>query len=83
VSVINDNRFSLLEKTGVKLLPILIEIQKKMAVEDYRTYNEGGIFITGPIKLAKGGRGAISPTRRGNVAPVSSNNKVNAPPGFY
>jgi hypothetical protein len=40
-----------------------------MAIEDYRTYGEGGIYITGPIKLAKGGRGGISPTRRGNVAP--------------
>jgi hypothetical protein len=42
----------LLEKTGIKLLPILIEIQKKMAIEDYRSFNEGGIYITGPIKLA-------------------------------
>ena len=71
ISVINDKRFSLLEKTSIKLLPILIEIQKKMAIEDYREPNEGGIFITGPIKLAKGGRGCISPTRKGNVAPIS------------
>lgn len=40
-----------------------------MAIEDYRRYEDGGIYITGPIKLAKGGRGNVSPTRRGNVAP--------------
>lgn len=73
ISIISDSRFSLLEKTSVKLLPILIEIQKKMAIEDYRTASEGGIYITGPLKLAKGGRGNISPTRRGNVAPAGSN----------
>lgn len=30
---------------------------------------EGGVVITGPVKLAKGGRGQVSPNRRGNVAP--------------
>jgi hypothetical protein len=70
LSVIGDKRFSLLEKTSVKMLPILTEIQRKMAIEDYRSPAEGGIYITGPIKLAKSGRGAISPTRRGNVAPT-------------
>jgi hypothetical protein len=50
-----------LEKTSVKLLPILIEIQKKMAIEDYRASAEGGIYITGPVKLAKGGRRNTSP----------------------
>ena len=53
-----------------------------MAVEDYRAYNEGGVYISGPIKLAKGGRGGISPTRRGNVAP-NSNHKSAQAPGFY
>jgi len=28
----------LLEKTAVKLYPIFLEIQKKMAIEDYRTF---------------------------------------------
>jgi len=51
----------LLEKTSIKILPILIEIQKKMAIEDYRSFEEGGNYITGPIKLAKNGRGNISP----------------------
>jgi hypothetical protein len=68
ISIIGDKRYSLLEKTSVKLLPILLEMQKKMAIEDYRAYAEGGVYITGPIKLCKGGRGNISPTRRGNVA---------------
>ena len=83
VSIITDKRFSLLEKTAVKLLPILVEIQKKMAIEDYRLHQEGGNFITGPVKLAKGGRGKISPTRRGNVAPVSAGGKWHAPPNTY
>lgn len=52
ISIINDKRFSLLEKSSVKMLPILIEIQKKMAIEDYRPPNEGGNYITGPVKLA-------------------------------
>jgi tetratricopeptide (TPR) repeat protein len=59
ISIINDKRFSLLEKTSIKMLPILIEIQKKMAIEDYRKPTDGGNYITGPYKLAKGGRGAI------------------------
>ena len=46
-----------------------------MAIEDYRSPIDGGIYITGPIKLAKGGRGAISPGRKGNVAPVTANAK--------
>lgn len=37
ISVINDKRFSLLEKTAIKLHPIMVDIQKKMAIEDYRT----------------------------------------------
>ena len=40
-----------------------------MAIEDYRSFEEGGNYITGPVKLAKNGRGNISPSRRGNVAP--------------
>lgn len=40
-----------------------------MAIEDYRSRSEGGNYITGPIKLAKKGRGNISPNRKGNVAP--------------
>ena len=84
VSVINDTRFSLLEKTSIKLLPIMLEIQRKMAIEDYRSDAEGGVHITGPIKLAKGGRGAISPTRRGNVAPPSAEEtKPGTAPSFY
>jgi len=47
-----------------------------MAIEDYRTVNEGGVCITGPLKLAKGGRGDISPNRRGNVAPANMNVKA-------
>ena len=68
-------------------------MQKKMAIEDYRTYNDGGIFITGPVKLAKGGRGSVSPSRRGNVAPPGAGAKAGEPqqtysstqpgPGFY
>ena len=46
-----------------------------MAIEDYRTRGEGGNYITGPIKLAKGGRGNISPTRKGNVAPPGAAQK--------
>ena len=57
------------------MLPVMIEIQKKMAIEDYRLPNEGGNYITGPIKLAKGGPGAISGRRRGNVAPVGSSDR--------
>ena len=57
------------------MLPILIEMQKKMAIEDYRTFTEGGVYITGPLKLAKAGRGEISPNRRGNVAPANANLK--------
>ena len=53
-----------------------------MAIEDYRTYQEGGIYITGPIKLAKGGRGNISPTRRGNVANTHKT-KPGQAPGYH
>ena len=74
ISVINDKRFSLLEKTAIKLHPIMIDIQKKMAIEDYRNRNEGGNYITGPIKLSKAGRGSISPGRKGNVAPAGTAN---------
>jgi hypothetical protein len=76
ISIINDKRYSLLEKTSIKMLPVLLEIQKKMAIEDYRPVSDGGIYITGPVKLAKAGRGNISPTRRGNVAPPSANAKA-------
>lgn len=54
-----------------------------MAIEDYRLPQDGGNYITGPIKLAKGGRGAISATRRGNVAPPGSNDKAGQPPRYY
>lgn len=54
-----------------------------MAIEDYRTFSEGGNYITGPIKLAKGGRGNVSPTRRGNVAPISAGGKWHSPPLSY
>ena len=40
-----------------------------MAIEDFRSTKEGGVYITGPIKLAKAGKGQVSPNRRGNVAP--------------
>jgi len=84
----------LLEKTAVNLIPIIVEMQKKMAIEEYRRYEDGGIYITGPIKLAKGGRGNVSPQRRGNVAPpgAASGNGPDAKetyasyapgPGFY
>lgn len=43
-----------------------------MAIEDYRTRQEGGNYITGPVKLSKAGRGNISPNRKGNVAPASA-----------
>lgn len=72
MSIISDKRFSLLEKTAVKILPILTEIQKKMAIEDYRTFSDGGNYITGPVKLSKGGPGNIEATRKGNVAPISA-----------
>ena len=65
----------MLEKTAIKILPIMIEMQKKMAIEDYRSYSDGGIYITGPVKLAKGGRGNVSPTRRGNVGPPGAGSK--------
>jgi hypothetical protein len=47
-----------------------------MAIEDYRSSEDGGVVITGPIKLAKGGRGSISQERRGNVAPFSKDVRV-------
>ena len=53
----------------------MIEMQKKMAIEDYRSYEEGGMYISGPIKLAKGGMGNVSTNRRGNVAPIGSGGK--------
>ena len=34
ISIINNNKFSLLEKTSVKLLPILKTLLKRMAFED-------------------------------------------------
>ena len=34
ISIINNPKFSLLEKTSVKLLPILKELKKKMAHEE-------------------------------------------------
>lgn len=71
----------------------MLDIQKKMAIEDYRTRQEGGNFITGPIKLSKAGRGSVSPNRKGNVAPqIASVNNGDPPhtyaatqpgPGFY
>ena len=43
-----------------------------MAIEDYRTFSDGGNYITGPVKLSKGGPGNIEATRKGNVAPISA-----------
>ena len=54
-----------------------------MAIEDYRTHSEGGNYITGPVKLSKGGRGNISPSRRGNVAPPGVLGKNGDPPSSY
>ena len=34
ISIINNNKFSLLEKTSVKLLPIFISLMKRMAFEE-------------------------------------------------
>jgi hypothetical protein len=34
ISIINNPRFSLLEKTSVKLLPILRELKRRMAFEE-------------------------------------------------
>ena len=73
----------MLEKTAIKILPIMIEMQKKMAIEDYRSYSDGGIYITGPVKLAKGGRGNVSPTRRGNVGPPGAGSKAGEPGHTY
>lgn len=53
-----------------------------MAIEDYRAHAEGGNYITGPVKLAKGGRGNVSPTRRGNVGPPGAG-KSGEPPATY
>lgn len=53
----------------------MIEMQKKMAIEDYRSYEEGGMYISGPIKLAKGGMGGVPANRRGNVAPPGTGGK--------
>jgi hypothetical protein len=33
ISIINNTRFSLLEKTSVKLVPIIASIRSKMAIE--------------------------------------------------
>lgn len=82
-SIIGDRRYSLLEKTAVKLLPILTEIQRRMAIEDYRSPAEGGNYITGPVKLAKAGAGNVSPTRRGNVAPAAAGGNWLQPPPTY
>ena len=61
----------------------MVDIQKKMAIEDYRTRQEGGNYITGPVKLSKGGRGNISPSRKGNVAPPGAAAKNGDPPNSY
>jgi hypothetical protein len=36
ISIINNPKFSLLEKTSVKLLPIIGSLKKKMAFEESR-----------------------------------------------
>ena len=61
----------------------MIDIQKKMAIEDYRNRHEGGNYITGPVKLSKGGRGSISPSRKGNVAPAGCQTQTGEPPHTY
>ena len=53
-----------------------------MAIEDYRNREQGGVYITGPIKLAKGGKGSISKDRRGNVGP-SNGPKPGEAPEYY
>ena len=45
----------MLQKTAIKILPLLNEINKKMALEDNRSPEEGGNYITGPTKLGKSG----------------------------
>jgi hypothetical protein len=37
ISIINNTRFSLLEKTSVKLVPIIASIRSKMAIEGEAT----------------------------------------------
>lgn len=54
-----------------------------MAIEDTRTRQEGGNYITGPVKLAKAGRGNVSPNRKGNVAPPGAGSKNGDPPSSY
>ena len=61
----------------------MVDIQKKMAIEDYRNRAEGGNYITGPVKLSKAGRGNISPNRKGNVAPPGAINSNGDPPPTY
>lgn len=49
----------MLQKTAIKILPLLNEINKKMALEDNRSPEEGGNYITGPTKLGKSGLNEI------------------------
>jgi hypothetical protein len=49
----------LLQKTAIKILPLLNEIIKKMALEDNRSPEDGGNYITGPTKLGKSGLNEI------------------------
>ena len=41
------------------------------------------MYITGPVKLAKGGRGNVSPNRRGNVAPPGAGAKSGEENPYY
>lgn len=61
----------------------MAELQKRMAIEDYRAPSEGGNYITGPVKLSKAGVGNVSPNRRGNVAPASAGGNWMKPPPTY
>lgn len=54
-----------------------------MAIEDYRTFSQGGNYITGPVKLSKAGPGNIEATRKGNVAPMSAGGNWSQPPETY
>ena len=41
------------------------------------------MYITGPLKLAKGGRGQISADRRGNVAPPGAGAVAGQGPHYF
>ena len=50
ISIFTNNKYSLLEKTSIKLLPIFQAIKSKMAHEDTLPIDKGGVKLTGPYK---------------------------------